>query len=100
MTVIDDHWWFNAKINGRGAFLHDSPRPIPDAPNLAQQHPDVVKRLFDLGCADAGGSFPEYLLQQAEGAGDAPGCSPFAAIRERSARDEPHDPVDREALSK
>ena len=100
MTVIDDNWWFNAKINGRGAFLHDSPRPAPDAPNLAQQHPDVVKRLFDIGRADAGGSFPEYLLKQAEDAGDAPGCSPFAAIRERGASEEPHDPVDREALSK
>jgi hypothetical protein len=83
MTVIDDRWWFNAKVNGRGAFLHDSPRPAPDAPNLAERHPDVVKRLFDLGVADAGGSFPDFLLKQAEDAGDAPGCSPFAAIARR-----------------
>ena len=27
VTVIDDHWWFNSKVDGRGAFLHDSPRP-------------------------------------------------------------------------
>ena len=96
MTVLDDKWWFNAKINGRGAFLHDSPRPAPDAPNLAEKHPEVVKRLFEIGKADAGGSFPEFLLPQAEGAGDAPGCSPFAAILERGADREPHDPVDRE----
>jgi arylsulfatase A-like enzyme len=91
MTVIDDHWWFNAKVNGRGAFLHDSPRPAPDAPNLAGQHPDVVKRLFDLGKADAGGSFPDFLLTQAESANDAPGCSPFAAIGARGPDAEPHD---------
>jgi len=81
MTVIDDKWWFNCKINGRGAFLHDSPRPAPDAPNLAERHPDVVKRLFAVGTSDAGGSFPDYLLAQSESADDAPGCSPFAAIR-------------------
>jgi len=81
MTVINDQWWLNAKINGRGAFLHDSPRPSPEAPNLAEKHPDVVKKLFELGKADGGGSFPEYLLKQAESADDAPGCSPFAAIR-------------------
>jgi len=93
LTVIDDKWWFNAKINGRGAFLHDSPRPAPTAENLAQKHADVVDRLFETGKADAGGSFPDYLLEQAESAFDAPGCSPFAAIRERGVR-EPHDPVD------
>jgi arylsulfatase A-like enzyme len=81
MTVIDDRWWMNCKVNGRGAFLFDSPRPAPDAPNLAEEHPDVVERLFQLGKADAGGSFPDYLLKQAESADDAPGCSPFAAIR-------------------
>jgi hypothetical protein len=83
MTVIDDRWWFNCKINGRGAFLHDSPRPAPGAPNLAEQHPEVVKKLFALGIADARGGFPDYLLHQAESAGDASGCSPFAAIPKR-----------------
>ena len=81
MTVIDDKWWLNCKINGRGPFLYDSPRPKPDAPNLAHEHPEVVRRLFEIGKADAGGSFPAYLLDQAESAVDAPGCSPFAAIR-------------------
>jgi arylsulfatase A-like enzyme len=81
MTVIDDKWWLNVKVNGRGAFLHDSPRPAPEAPNLAEKHPDVVKKLFEQGKADGGGRFPEFLLKQAESADDAPGCSPFAAIR-------------------
>jgi len=81
MTVIDDAWWLNVKINGRGPFLYDSPRPLPSATNIANENADVVKRLFDLGVADAGHVFPEYLLRQAESAEDAPGCSPFAAIR-------------------
>jgi hypothetical protein len=81
MTVIDDRWWLNCKIDGRGPFLYDSPRPKPDAPNLADRHPDVVQRLFELGKADAAGGFPEFLLLQAKSADDAPGCSPFAAIR-------------------
>ena len=49
------------------------------AANTLFKHPDVVKHLFEIGKADAGGSFPDYLLQQAESAVDAPGCSPFAA---------------------
>jgi arylsulfatase A-like enzyme len=81
MTLIDDRWWFNCKVNGKGAFLHDSPRPAPDAPNLAERHPDLVRKLFDAGKRDGGGAFPEFLLRQAESADDAPGCSPFAAIR-------------------
>ena len=91
MTVIDDQWWFNAKINGRGAFLHDSPRPT-DAPNLAQQHPDVVKRLFDLGRADAGGSFPNiYCSKQKarathQGAARLPRYANAARVRSRTIR--------------
>ena len=92
ITVIDDRWWFNCKINGKGAFLYDKPRPAPNQPNVAEQRPEVVHGLFELGKADAGG-FPEYLLKQAESADDAPGRSPFAAIRERGSR-EPPAPVD------
>jgi arylsulfatase A-like enzyme len=80
MTVINDEWWFNCKVNGQGPFLYNTPRPAPDAVNLAEKHPDVVAELFEIGKADAGGSFPEFLLRQAESAEDAPGCSPFAAI--------------------
>jgi len=86
MTVIDDRWWMNCKVNGRGPFLYDSPRPAPDAPNLADAHPDVVARLFDVGRGDAAGGFPQYLLEQAESADDAPGCSPFASGSEQKAR--------------
>ena len=100
MTVIDDTHWLNCKINGRGPFLYDSPSPAPDAQNRAHDNPQVVERLFELGKADAAGGFPAYLLAQAEQAGDAPGCSPFAAIRALGASAQPHDPIDREALEK
>ena len=99
MTVIDDTHWFNCKVNGKGPFLHDTPRPEPGAANLADTQPDVVGKLFEIGKADAGGTFPDYLMQQAEQAGDAPGCSPFAAIRARGVA-EPHDPVDRAPVTK
>jgi hypothetical protein len=99
MTVIDDTHWLNCKINGKGPFLYDSPRPAPDARNLADEQPDLVHALFEVGKADARGGFPDYLMQQAEDANDAPGCSPFAAIRARGLA-EPHDPVDQEALDK
>ena len=100
MTVIDDAHWFNCKINGRGPFLYDSPSPAPDAQNLAESKPKLVERLFALGKADAGGGFPDYLLAQAEQAGDAPGCSPFAAIRAAGSTAQPRDPVDGEAADR
>ena len=84
MTVINDRWWFNCKINGQGPFLYESPTPELDAPNVAEQLPNVVRELFQIGKADAGGGFPDYLFVQAESAGDAPGCSPFAAIPKAS----------------
>lgn len=81
MTVIDDNWWMNCKIDGTGAFLYNTPSPKPDTPNVAAEHPDVVNRMFELGKADAAGGFPEFLMELARGHGDAPGCSPFAAIK-------------------
>ena len=84
MTVIDEQWWFNCKINGQGPFLYESPTPGLDAINLAETCPNVVQELFATGKADAGGAFPDYLFVQAESAEDAPGCSPFAAIPKAS----------------
>lgn len=79
MTVLADRWWFNCKVDGRGAFLHDRTRPDPFARNLAEDEPGTVRELFQIGAADAGGRFPDYLLDLAANATDAPGCSPFAA---------------------
>ncbi|MBN1346971.1 MAG: sulfatase [Phycisphaerae bacterium] len=75
VTVVNDRWWFNAKANGRGVFLYD----IADDPrlgkNVADDHPDVVKELFGVACADAEGGFPDFILDLADRDADAPGCS-------------------------
>jgi arylsulfatase A-like enzyme len=78
MTVITERWWLNCKVNGRGAFLHDRTERDPFAENLAEREPRVVKALFETGLAEAKGGFPAYLMDLAESAADAPGCSPFA----------------------
>lgn len=79
VTVIDDNWWLNSKIDGSGPFLYGAAQPGADAANVAADHPDEVRRLFALAVADAAGGFPDYLLKRAEDWEDAPGCSPFAA---------------------
>jgi hypothetical protein len=40
--------------------------------------PGTVKALFEAGVAEARGGCRAYLLDLAESAADAPGCSPFA----------------------
>jgi hypothetical protein len=80
--VITDDWWFNSKVNGKGAFLHpigDRSGPDPWSVNLAEREPAVVGELFEKGVAAAAGGFPQFLLDAAENAEDAPGCSPLAA---------------------
>jgi arylsulfatase A-like enzyme len=83
VTVVTDEWWLNAKVDGSGAFLH--PRSGVQvastdlAKNLAQEQPEIVDDLFDLARAEARGGFPQFLLDEAAAAQDAPGCSPLAA---------------------
>ena len=79
MTVIDRQWWLNCKVNGTGVFLRRLDGSTPFEQNLADQHPEVIKALYEQGVADAGGSFPDFLLELAEGDADAPGCSDLAA---------------------
>jgi arylsulfatase A-like enzyme len=78
MTVVDDRWWFNAKVNGAGAFLHDRTTADPFRENLASENPDHCRRLFEVGAAEARGGFPDFLLELAKSDIDAPGCSPIA----------------------
>jgi arylsulfatase A-like enzyme len=78
-TVIDDRWWFNAKMNGAGAFLYDLHAPDPFARNVADEHPQVLNALFRQAKEDAGGEFPEWLVRLAQNEADAPGCSSLAA---------------------
>jgi hypothetical protein len=78
-TVITERWWLNCKVDGSGVLLYDLQTPDPLARNLACECPRVVDELFALAVADAGGSFPDWLIQMAKKQADAPGCSDLAA---------------------
>jgi arylsulfatase A-like enzyme len=79
MTVIDHDWWLNCKVNGKGVFLRDLSTEKPFESNVADANPDLVEALYQKGVADAGGKFPNFLVELAEGEADAPGCSDLAA---------------------
>jgi len=79
VTVIDDRWWFNCRVNGKGPFLYDLSSKEPFSRNCADDFPAVVQDLFDKAVADAGGDFPKWLIDLAEQDKDAPGCSSLAA---------------------
>ncbi len=79
ITVIDDRWWLNCKIDGSGVFLYDLKAQSPFTENVTDAHPDVVRRLYAQAVADAGGVFPDYLLELAAQQADAPGCSALVA---------------------
>jgi len=79
ITVIDDHWWLNCKIDGRGPFLYDLARDPALEKNVGDERPEEVKRLYRLGVEDAGGDFPDYLKAICANDADAPGCSALAA---------------------
>jgi arylsulfatase A-like enzyme len=78
-TVINDHWWFNCKVDGTGAFLYDKNSSNPFARNVADEHPDALNALFMQAKEDAGGKFPDWLILLAHNEADAPGCSTLAA---------------------
>jgi len=84
MTVINDEWWLNCKISGKGAFLYNLNRDPLLKKNVAEEHQNVVNYLFNKGVDDAGGKFPDYLLQLERKGMDSPGCSPLAARITRS----------------
>jgi len=79
ITVVDDNWWLNCRVNGKGTFLYDLRRDLMLNKNIAENHPDVVNQLYIKALEDAGGKFPDYLMQSADREEDAPGCSPLAA---------------------
>ncbi|NLF01750.1 MAG: sulfatase [Anaerolineales bacterium] len=78
-TVIAERWWFNCKADGTGVLLYDLESAEPFACSVAAEHPDVVDALFAQAKADAGGAFPEWILELAKKQADAPGCSDLAA---------------------
>jgi len=79
VTVITDRWWLNGKVDGTGVFLYDLGNAQPFIRNVADDNTDVVNRLFAQAKEDAGGSFPEWLIELARKQTDAPGCSELAA---------------------
>ncbi len=79
VTVVNDKWWFNCKVNGKGPFLQDLGRDNPFEENVADENPGVIKELFDIATEDAGGSYPDFLMDLADSKEDAPGCSALAA---------------------
>jgi arylsulfatase A-like enzyme len=79
VTVIDDKWWFNSKLNGRGPFLHDLQTAHPFDQNVADEEPEVVRQLFDVAVQDGGGKIADWVVRLADEAQDAPGCSALAA---------------------
>jgi arylsulfatase A-like enzyme len=79
VTVFDGPWFFNCKADGTGPFLHDLSAEGAPERNLAEDHPDLVQELYQKAVADAGGGFPQYILEMARNQKDAPGCSALAA---------------------
>ncbi len=79
VTVIDERWWLNCKVDGTGVLLHDLKEAEPFAKNVARENVETVNRLFALAKADAVGGFPDWILELARSQKDAPGCSDLAA---------------------
>jgi hypothetical protein len=63
LTVVDERWWLNIKINGTQAILYDLQASDPRSKNVADAHPDVVKSLFSKAIEDAHGGIPEHVMQ-------------------------------------
>jgi arylsulfatase A-like enzyme len=77
VTLLNDRWWLNCKVNGDEAFLYDLAEENPFARNVASENRSIAKELFEVCKADAGGSYPDYLLDLATRE-HAPGCSILA----------------------
>lgn len=88
ITVVDERWWMNCKIDGTGVFLYDLNAEKPFESNVADENEveraallvgDVVQELFAKGIDDADGEFPDFLVEMVKKQSDAPGCSELAA---------------------
>jgi arylsulfatase A-like enzyme len=79
VTVIDERWWLNCKIDGTGVLLYDLNAKDPFAKNVGDKNAKVVRDLFAKAVADAGGEFPEWIMEMTRKQADAPGCSDLAA---------------------
>ncbi len=79
VTVIENEWWLNCRVNGKGSFLYNPKKDPGMKKNVADANRDTINRLFSLAVKDAGGKFPDYIMESAEKAEDIPGCSAVAA---------------------
>ena len=79
VTVIDDRWWLNCKVDGTGVLLYDLAAANPFAKNVVRKNLGVAKILFGKAVADAGGSFPDWLMKLTSDKDNIPGCSDLAA---------------------
>jgi arylsulfatase A-like enzyme len=79
VTVIDEAWWLNCKVDGTGVLLHDLRSEEPFSRNVADENPETVNELFGEARSDAQGGYPEWLLELARNKIDAPGCSDLTA---------------------
>jgi arylsulfatase A-like enzyme len=79
VTVVTQRWFLNCKADGTGPFLYDLSAQEPYETNVADAHADVVQQLYRTALADAGGEFPDYVVEMARNQKDAPGCSALAA---------------------
>jgi arylsulfatase A-like enzyme len=77
VMVRDEGYWYNAYLWGDLARLYY----LPDDPdlnnNIAEENPDVVKRMQQWALDDAGGTIPESLRELA--GSNIPGCTPMEA---------------------
>ncbi|MCM8825040.1 MAG: sulfatase [Candidatus Omnitrophica bacterium] len=78
-TVITEDWWLNFKMDMTGILLYRRKGKDAFRVNYALKYPQIVKKLMKIAIDDAGGSFPEWLVELARKQQDAPGCSDLAA---------------------
>ena len=79
VTVINDRWWLNCKVDGTGVLLHDLKEAETFTENVADDNNEVVNELYALAKADAVGGFPDWLLERIRNQEDAPGSSKVVA---------------------
>lgn len=79
ITVIKNNWWLNGLVNGKGVMLYDLRNESAFNLNIADNYPEIVKELFEQALKDAGGVFPDILLDLANKSKLLPGCSDLAA---------------------
>lgn len=78
-TVITKDWWLNFKMDMTGILLYRRKGKDAFRKNYALEYPEIVKKLMDTALEDAGGKFPQWLVELARKQQDAPGCSDLAA---------------------